>query len=66
MARYDYRCTTCMQVFELSRPMTAADDTAVCPAGHEGATRLLAVFATTGGATAPVAAGGCCGGGCCS
>ncbi len=71
MPRYDYRCTTCEAVYELSRPMSDADAASTCPQGHEGAVRLLAVFATTGGATPeraapPASAGGCCGGGCCS
>jgi len=70
MPRYDYRCKTCEQTYELSRPMADADSPATCPQGHVGAARLLPVFATTG-ATAPAGAavaapsGGCCGGGCC-
>jgi len=69
--RYDYRCSTCETVYELSRPMADADATATCPDGHQGAVRLLAVFATTSSApterTAPApSGGGCCGGGCCS
>jgi len=69
--RYDYRCTTCESVYELSRPMSDADAAATCPEGHVGAVRLLAVFATTGGASpersaSPSSGGGCCGGGCCS
>jgi putative FmdB family regulatory protein len=66
--RYDFRCTTCDQTYEVSRPMAEADAPATCPDGHVGAVRLLPVFATTGSATAPpsAGAGGCCGGGCCS
>jgi len=67
--RYDYRCTTCDATYELSRPMAEADAPATCPDGHEGAVRMFPVFATLGGATAPMpaggAGGGCCGGGCC-
>jgi hypothetical protein len=47
--------------------MAAADAPAECPAGHSDTTRLLSVFARTGGATggpAPSAGGGCCGGAC--
>jgi len=67
MPRYDYRCTTCETVYELSRPMAEADAASSCPVGHLGAVRLLPLFAATGGAQAPAAAGGgCCGGGCCS
>ena len=71
MARYDYRCSTCDTVFEVSRPMDEADAPVTCPDGHLGAKRQLAVFATSGFAApdAPAcgvgpAAGGCCGGAC--
>ena len=70
MPRYDYRCTTCEATYEMSRPMAEADEPATCPTGHEGAVRMFPVFATLGGASAPMpaggAGGGCCGGGCCS
>jgi putative FmdB family regulatory protein len=66
MPFYDYRCSTCDEVFEASRPMAEADAPITCPSGHEGARRLLAVFATPGQASAPAPSGGCCGGGCCS
>ncbi len=74
MPRYDFRCTTCDQTYEVSRPMSDADAPATCPDGHVGAVRLLPVFATTGfnttgGGSGPAPApsgGGCCGGGCCS
>jgi len=70
MPLYDYRCRTCDAVYEARRPMADADAPTACPAGHVGAVRLLAVFATTGAASdpgpgacgAPVAGG--CGGGC--
>ena len=67
MPRYDYRCNTCDQVYELSRSMADADAPALCPSGHEGAVRMFPLFATTGGALAPQpqGGGGCCGGGCC-
>jgi putative FmdB family regulatory protein len=72
--RYDFRCTTCDQTYEVARPMADADAPATCPDGHVGAIRLLPMFATTGFATTGTAsgpapapsAGGCCGGGCCS
>jgi putative FmdB family regulatory protein len=70
MPLYDYRCTTCQTVYEVRRPMAEADAPAACPQGHQGAVRLLPVFATTGSAEEPVGgmcgapvAGGC-GGGC--
>jgi hypothetical protein len=67
MARYDFRCTSCEQTFELTRPMADADDPASCPQGHEGARRLLPVFTATGMASIPATSGGgCCGGGCCA
>jgi putative FmdB family regulatory protein len=71
MPLYDYRCTTCGTVYELRRTMRDADGPAECPAGHQGAVRLIPVFATTGLAAAPGAGGMCgapvaggCGGGC--
>lgn len=67
--RYDYRCASCDDTFEVRRSM--ADDSPVqCPAGHADVKRLLSVFAsvgTAGGsepAPAPAMGGGCCGGAC--
>ena len=71
MARYEYRCTTCDERFEVWRPMSEADAATECSAGHP-AKRLLSVFASVGAAgpapsSAPMSmpsGGGCCGGGC--
>ncbi|MZF83906.1 zinc ribbon domain-containing protein [Streptomyces sp. SID5643] len=72
MPRYEYRCRTCGDTFELSRPMAASSDPAACPSGHEDTVKLLSTVAVGGSASAPAAApraggggGGCCGGGCC-
>ncbi|GAA3825316.1 zinc ribbon domain-containing protein [Sphaerisporangium flaviroseum] len=69
MPRYDYRCRACGSTFELSRPMAASGEAAVCPEGHDDTVKLLSTVAVTGGATAPRptggGGGGCCGGGCC-
>ncbi|WP_214415165.1 FmdB family zinc ribbon protein [Sphaerisporangium fuscum] len=68
MPRYDYRCRACGSTFEISRPMSAASDAAVCPEGHDDTVKLLSTVAVTGGASAPRPSGGgggCCGGGCC-
>lgn len=73
MPLYEFRCRTCDTTFELRRPMSEASDPASCPDGHDGAVRLLSVFATAGASTggspstAPAprpSGGGCCGGGC--
>ena len=68
MARYEYRCRTCDDRFELRRPMSEADAPAACPSGHADVVRLLSVFATVGAGTSagPAAApmGGGCGGAC--
>ena len=69
MPVYEYYCRACETKFEKLRPMTAADQATVCPAGHEGAARTLSVFTTftrgSSGETLPVAGGGCgCGGSC--
>ncbi|MEV6170165.1 zinc ribbon domain-containing protein [Streptomyces sp. NPDC051954] len=71
MPRYEYRCRTCGDTFELSRPMAESSDPAACPAGHGDTVKLLSTVAVGGTASAgaPPAApagGGCCGGGCCS
>ncbi|CAK7285008.1 MULTISPECIES: FmdB family zinc ribbon protein [Streptomyces] len=68
MPRYEYRCRSCGDTFELSRPMSESAAPAVCPAGHEDTVKLLSTVAVggTAGAAAPAPqGGGCCGGGCC-
>ncbi len=69
MPLYEFRCRTCDDTFEVRRPMSESSDPATCPHGHEGAVRLLSVFASVGaaGSPAPAAAAkpaGGCGGGC--
>lgn len=71
MPLYDFRCRTCDETFEIRRPMSEASDPATCPQGHEGAVRLLSVFASVGASgssaptpTTPRPTGGGCGGGC--
>jgi putative FmdB family regulatory protein len=66
---YEFRCKTCDDTFEVRRPMSEAGEPATCPDGHEGAVRLLSVFASVGGGAAPAPAaapmtGGGCGGAC--
>ncbi|AXQ57447.1 MULTISPECIES: FmdB family zinc ribbon protein [Streptomyces] len=72
MPRYEYRCRSCGDTFELSRPMAESSDPASCPAGHADTVKLLSTVAVGGsGASAGPApapsggGGGCCGGGCC-
>ncbi|MFE7972946.1 zinc ribbon domain-containing protein [Streptomyces shenzhenensis] len=72
MPRYEYRCRSCGDTFELSRPMAESAAPAVCPAGHDDTVKLLSTVSVAGSAPAPSptpkpnAGGGCCGGGCCS
>ncbi|WP_165989215.1 zinc ribbon domain-containing protein [Streptomyces sp. YIM 98790] len=77
MPRYEFRCRQCDAQFEVSRPMAASGDPAVCPQGHQDTVKLLSTVAVArgggGGAPAPAASsggggggGGCCGGGCCA
>ncbi|WP_133909778.1 FmdB family zinc ribbon protein [Streptomyces sp. NBC_00582] len=72
MPRYEYRCRTCDNTFELSRPMAESSAPAACPAGHENSVKLLSTVSVGGTAAAPApragggGGGGCCGGGCCS
>ncbi|MFE4415159.1 zinc ribbon domain-containing protein [Streptomyces sp. NPDC056821] len=72
MPRYEYRCRSCGDTFELSRPMAESSASASCPAGHDDTIKLLSTVAVGGSAAAPAPAprsgsggGGCCGGGCC-
>ena len=55
MPTYEFRCPTCETTFEEQRPMAQSGDPATCPAGHEGARRLLSVFANTSGSTKDMA-----------
>ncbi|MEV3991001.1 zinc ribbon domain-containing protein [Streptomyces sp. NPDC049837] len=72
MPRYEYRCRTCGDTFELNRPMAESSAPAACPDGHDDTVKLLSAVAVggtaaKGGAPAPSqgGGGGCCGGGCC-
>lgn len=72
MPRYEYRCRTCGDTFELSRPMAESSAPADCPAYHDDTVKLLSTVAVGGTSTAASApapqgggGGGCCGGGCC-
>ncbi|CAM5570073.1 zinc ribbon domain-containing protein [Streptomyces narbonensis] len=71
MPRYEFRCRTCGDTFELSRPMAESSDPAACPAGHDDTVKLLSAVAVGGSSSAAPAqgagggGGGCCGGGCC-
>ncbi|WP_075735458.1 FmdB family zinc ribbon protein, partial [Streptomyces acidiscabies] len=66
MPRYEYRCRTCGDTFELSRPMAESSAPADCPAGHGDTVKLLSAVAVGGTTAAPKSGGGggCCGGGC--
>ncbi|MEU8459904.1 zinc ribbon domain-containing protein [Streptomyces sp. NPDC029003] len=72
MPRYEYRCRTCDDTFEISRPMAQSAEPADCPAGHADTVKLLSAVAVGGSSGAPASApamggggGGCCGGGGC-
>ncbi|MFD8641805.1 zinc ribbon domain-containing protein [Streptomyces zaomyceticus] len=69
MPRYEFRCRTCGDTFELSRPMAESSDPASCPSGHDDTVKLLSAVAVGGSAAAPAPSGGggggCCGGGGC-
>ncbi|WP_194815211.1 zinc ribbon domain-containing protein [Nocardia sp. XZ_19_385] len=73
MPSYNFRCRTCGDTFEVTRPMAESSNPADCPSGHGDTVKLLTTFGTVnrgGGSPAPAAAsrpagGGCCGGGCC-
>jgi putative FmdB family regulatory protein len=70
MPRYEYRCRSCGDTFEVSRPMAESSAPAAGPAGHDDTVKLLSAVAVGGSASAGPApagggGGGCCGGGCC-
>ncbi|MBT2458788.1 zinc ribbon domain-containing protein [Streptomyces sp. ISL-87] len=71
MPRYEFRCRTCDDTFEVSRPMAESSAPADCPSGHADTVKLLSAVAVGGSARstpAPAmggAGGGCCGGGGC-
>ncbi|MGG8407245.1 zinc ribbon domain-containing protein [Streptomyces sp. 12297] len=65
MPRYEYRCRTCGDTFELNRPMAESSAPAACPEGHDDTVKLLSAVAVGGTAAAPAPSGGCCGGGGC-
>lgn len=49
MAVYEYRCKTCDDRFEVSRPMTMATPAVTpCPQGHTDTVKLLSAFAKVG------------------
>ncbi|WP_306330522.1 FmdB family zinc ribbon protein, partial [Streptomyces venezuelae] len=60
MPRYEFRCRTCGDTFELSRPMAESSAPASCPAGHDDTVKLLSAVAVGGsaGSTAPAPSGG--------
>lgn len=71
MPRYEFRCRTCDDTFEVNRPMAESSAPANCPEGHDDTVKLLSAVAVGGTASAAPApsggggGGGCCGGGCC-
>ncbi|MGH3098324.1 MAG: FmdB family zinc ribbon protein, partial [Streptosporangiales bacterium] len=66
MARYEYKCRTCGDHFEVSRPMAEANASADCPCGEPHADRVFSSVAVTGrAASTPAAAPAGGGGGCC-
>ncbi|MGV9315994.1 FmdB family zinc ribbon protein [Streptomyces sp. NPDC003691] len=72
MPRYEFRCRTCDNTFEVDRPMARSGEPASCPAGHDDTVKLLSAVAVGGtaaaGAPSPAmggGGGGCCGGGRC-
>ncbi|MFE2879433.1 zinc ribbon domain-containing protein [Streptomyces roseus] len=66
MPRYEFRCRTCEDTFEVSRPMAESSAPADCPAGHADTVKLLSAVAVGGTSSSPApSGGGCCGGGGC-
>ena len=74
MPLYEYHCVTCGTRFELLVPMSRSSESAMCPARHRDAPRVVSVFAAhTRAEDGSIAAidgggGGCssCAGGACA
>ena len=67
MPVYEYFCRTCGTRFEKLRPISAVNEPAACPSGHDGALRTLSLVAAvgrSGGSDEPLSWGGSGGGGC--
>ncbi|HKB29884.1 MAG TPA: zinc ribbon domain-containing protein [Streptosporangiaceae bacterium] len=68
MPRYEYRCRTCGDTFERSRPMSESSEPCPCPLGHDDTVKLLSAVSVGGtaspSAARPASGGGCCGGAC--
>jgi putative FmdB family regulatory protein len=70
MPRYDYRCRSCGDTFEVTRSITATSTAVECPQGHDDTVKLLSTIALTGSgskgaiSTPQASGGGCCGGAC--
>ncbi|NUT22474.1 MAG: zinc ribbon domain-containing protein [Hamadaea sp.] len=66
MPRYEFRCRSCGDTFEVERPMSEASQPAACPEGHDDTVKLLTTASVVKvGAPQQGGGGGCCGGGCC-
>jgi putative FmdB family regulatory protein len=72
MPTYQFRCRSCGDTFDVTRPMAQSADHADCPQGHSDTVRLLSFAgglgmapAAPGADSGASAGGGCCGGGCC-
>ncbi|MBJ8347888.1 zinc ribbon domain-containing protein [Antrihabitans sp. YC2-6] len=69
MPRYEYRCRSCGDTFEVTRSMSESSIDTPCPQGHDDTVKLLTTLGLAGKsapAPQPQGGGGCCGGGCCS
>ncbi|HZN77910.1 MAG TPA: zinc ribbon domain-containing protein [Micromonosporaceae bacterium] len=65
MPRYEFRCRSCGDTFEVNRPMSESAAPAPCPVGHDDTVKLLSTVALGRGAGgSPAPRGGCCGGAC--
>ncbi|MDP4013010.1 MAG: zinc ribbon domain-containing protein [Candidatus Nanopelagicales bacterium] len=72
MPTYEFRCRACGDTFTEARPMSASNDPACCPEGHDDTVRLLSIAGNIrSDRRAPVGCpngempDGCCGGGGC-
>ena len=64
MPVYEYFCRTCDDKFEVMQPMTKMVQVMDCPEGHQGAQKVLSVFAmvNTVSSSQSFDSAACCGG----
>ncbi|NMN97848.1 FmdB family zinc ribbon protein [Antrihabitans stalactiti] len=64
MPRYEYRCRSCGDTFDVTRSMSESSVATPCPQGHDDTVKLLTTLGLAGKATPAAAPQAQAGGGC--